>query len=963
MLCPRVVGRADELSWLSAGLEELRAGRGRCMFLIGEPGIGKSRLADEAIAGAERQGSWVLSGRASATGQVVPYQSLSAAVLSGLRSRPLRDISRIHGVRAGLATLLPGFFEGPAVDPSPGLLGETVLRLESAVSDDSGALFVLEDLHWACGDTLAVTEYLADNAAAEPVLVLATLRPEGAALDLVDALERRGSATFRTLETLSDADTAEMITACLAGGERPLPGALKELIGDRAEGMPFLVEELLAALVGPGSLVPSASGWVLTGELDPVDVPLSFAQTVHERLRALPEAACRVLEFAAILGRDFDWSHLPGVAAESESDVLDALARAVELQLVEEVGGDRFRFHHALTVEAILAEMLRPERLRLAARALDNLVADPERVAPELLEVAAHVAAQAGRVVDASRYLTEEARRSLAGGALATAIATARRARSLVPPDTPEGLAAAEVLVSTLTAAGNRAAVEDIGPGLLASLRTRGASAERQAALRLQLAKASHVALDLGRARQLCEEALALDPADERLRIELDLMLAEIAFTEQQNAAAVTGARAVLAEADAAGFADLACDALELIGRDRMFIAVELREAEPYFVEALRRAEAADLPLTRLRVLQRLAFHDLARGAGRARMQEGRQLSLEFGALASLVEFDHILATDYLIADELDDARSCCERALREAHRYGLAELEAILLGLRATITAMRWDRGQAERQAADAAERVERLPLLRSAVSGAAVVLAALGDDDLAAAAQRVIETRAQLPDRMVFWPPFLGSFYGVAAVVKAAAGAGELVQGRDWVPADDVYQHSSFCVAQAIVAGRAGDGERAAALFEDGDAGLAAVPAVRALYRRYGGEAAIRDGWGDPAPWLAEAEVYLERRGNEKLARACRSLLRLAGTSPRRRRGPAADHRYAGLELTTREADVLSLLAEGLTNKAIAARLYLSPRTVEKHVERILTKTGQANRTALAAFAVERDTDSPTT
>ena len=58
-----------------------------------------------------------------------------------------------------------------------------------------------------------------------------------------------------------------------------------------------------------------------------------------------------------------------------------------------------------------------------------------------------------------------------------------------------------------------------------------------------------------------------------------------------------------------------------------------------------------------------------------------------------------------------------------------------------------------------------------------------------------------------------------------------------------------------------------------------------------------------------------------------------------------------------------MLSLLAEGLTNKAIAARLYLSPRTVEKHVERILTKTGQANRTALAAFAVGRDTDSPTT
>ena len=106
----------------------------------------------------------------------------------------------------------------------------------------------------------------------------------------------------------------------------------------------------------------------------------------------------------------------------------------------------------------------------------------------------------------------------------------------------------------------------------------------------------------------------------------------------------------------------------------------------------------------------------------------------------------------------------------------------------------------------------------------------------------------RAQLPDELFFWPPFLGSFYGVAAVVKAAAGARELVQGRDWVPADDVYQHSSFCVAKAIVAGRAGDRERAAALFNEGDTILATVPAVRALYRRYAGEAAIADGWGEP-------------------------------------------------------------------------------------------------------------------
>jgi DNA-binding NarL/FixJ family response regulator len=87
--------------------------------------------------------------------------------------------------------------------------------------------------------------------------------------------------------------------------------------------------------------------------------------------------------------------------------------------------------------------------------------------------------------------------------------------------------------------------------------------------------------------------------------------------------------------------------------------------------------------------------------------------------------------------------------------------------------------------------------------------------------------------------------------------------------------------------------------------------------------------------------------------LQRTCRSLLRLTGTSPRRRRAAEHDRRASAPELTTREADVLALLAEGLTNKRIAARLYLSPRTVEKHVERILTKTGQSNRTALAATA----------
>ena len=213
---------------------------------------------------------------------------------------------------------------------------------------------------------------------------------------------------------------------------------------------------------------------------------------------------------------------------------------------------------------------------------------------------------------------------------------------------------------------------------------------------------------------------------------------------------------------------------------------------------------------------------------------------------------------------------------------------------------------------------------------------------------------TRALLPSEQILVQPlFIGLYFGVAAVVIAAAGARELVEGRDWIQIDDVFIHSSFNVAQAIVAGRAGDAERAADLFARGDDALVNAPMIQAIYRRYTAEAALSDGWGDPGTWLAAAGTFFMSRGSEPLARACRSLLRLAGTSPRRRRSPEQDQRYAGLDLTTREADVLALLAVGLTNREIASRLYLSPRTVEKHVERILIKTGQANRTALAAAA----------
>jgi DNA-binding CsgD family transcriptional regulator len=159
---------------------------------------------------------------------------------------------------------------------------------------------------------------------------------------------------------------------------------------------------------------------------------------------------------------------------------------------------------------------------------------------------------------------------------------------------------------------------------------------------------------------------------------------------------------------------------------------------------------------------------------------------------------------------------------------------------------------------------------------------------------------------------------------------------------------------VARAVVAGRAGEATEAERRFSAGIEALAAAPWYRHMAARLAAEAAIEDGWGTPAPWLRSALEFFEAAALEEPARACRSLLRRAGVAvPRRGVDGDLDPELVRLGVTKREADVLALVAGGLSNKDVAARLYLSARTVEKHVERLMLKTGTANRAQLAAYA----------
>ncbi len=168
-----------------------------------------------------------------------------------------------------------------------------------------------------------------------------------------------------------------------------------------------------------------------------------------------------------------------------------------------------------------------------------------------------------------------------------------------------------------------------------------------------------------------------------------------------------------------------------------------------------------------------------------------------------------------------------------------------------------------------------------------------------------------------------------------------------EDETPEIEIPQDSVHFMASAFL-------RYAAAFMAEGDRTLGDHRWFRHLGRRLVAEAAVADGWGDPLPWLREALAFFEERDDDHIASACRSILRRAGAAvPRRRGETGVRSELRALGVTSREAEVLNLLAVGLPNKEIAARLYLSPRTVERHVANLAVKTGVGRRSELVAYA----------
>jgi DNA-binding CsgD family transcriptional regulator len=967
LLCPELIGRDPEVALLHERIDAVAAGHGGVVVLVAEAGTGKTRLAAVATEAAVQRGWPVLTGRAVPGTHPVPYRALVEAFLGAFRAAPAPDSPELAGLRAHLGRLVPGWRSSAdraadgngtgGLDESPLLLAEAVVRLLRVHGGGRGCLLVLEDLHWADPETLAALDYLGDALATEPVLCVGTARPEGAAAELLERLQRRDPTAIVRIGPLADDDVDRMVATCLA---TPTPAGLAAFVRTHGDHNPFLIEELLAGLFAAGTLRHEAGRWTSHGELTPA-VPASLRESISRRMALLDATARYVIGAAALLGRRFGWELLPGIADVDGRAVVDALGAAVDEQIVA-VEGTGFVFRHSLTREAVLADLLPPVRLRLAQRAWPVI----ERANPGLpgavCELAAELAEAAGAPGAAAERLVESARRALAAGALTTAEATARRARRIAPPDEPVSRAADEILVRVLVAAGQPGEARELALALLRRLDP--AETARRVDLLLVTARAALAAGDIVAAEHdvtAARHGLG-DTAESGLGARLDAVAAAVALDQVRLDDAERLARSALAAAERIGRPEVECEALEVLGRVSGGRA-DLSGARAWFDQAADIAERNGLAAWHLRAWHELTLIAWAEGAPPP-MRETRELAARYGALITVAVMDLSLADIALTSFDRDGCLTAAQACADASRRFGLATESVAYLWL-AGAHALAGDETAMAAATAQALARDPTDPRILGDLYGRVLTTRSIVAGDLEALPAHLDTmigyTRIAPPTTSVFpgrvyWATLHAiddEDLGVAARAEYAETAARIGMLPFLLAADAI---------EAVALGRSGDPDGATALMRRTCAaqrrlplGIAQVHIQEMLIAR----AALRDGWGEPVTWLRQAEAFFAARGYDRTARRCRTMLGAAGAPmPRRGRGESAvPTALRALGVTSREVDALKLVAAGLSNREIGTRLYLSPKTVERHVGSLLHRTGAPDRVGLGELARVHD------
>jgi predicted ATPase/DNA-binding CsgD family transcriptional regulator len=952
-LCPVVVGRNDELAALSEAIERAFEGHGGVILLIGEAGIGKSRLARETQAIARSRGLAVLSGRAVQQVAATPYRALTEALFGALRGGPIPDAPELRPFRSALGRIVPGWeTEEPAGDISSVILGEAMLRLLRLLAGDRGCVLVLEDLHWADLDTLSIVEYLSDNLYEQPILCVATVRSDepSAASSLMQRLQSRRAVTVMELSRLDRVETRRMATACLS--DQVAPPDLIEGVYERSEGLPLLIEELLPLFQTIDSAEADRVGFVEER------VPRAFAQIIESRIGGLDARSRAVIEGAAVLGRSFDWTLLPTLTGLDETMVLAALDVACRLQLMVSeplTRGPTFRFRHALMRDAILGGLLASRRVDLAQKAAEAIESSHFDDDGRLL--AAQLRAIAGDQVGAARHLLEAGRAAVSRGALATAESALRRAKTLAITDVTLLADIDETLLLALALAAKTDLALQVGEALLDRLGVLRAPPEQRARVHIAIGRACDAATRWLPAEEHLEKAakLAEESGRDDLLAAVQALAAHVAMGDDRIDEATALARSVLETAEPLDEPETTCEALEIIGRrERLH---NRKRATAAFERMMQIAQDSGLEIWAIRAMHELGIIEAFETSRLQRLTEARDRAYDAGALALGATIDLQLTGMRGYLFEPDAALESGARCVELARSLGW---DAVLLtGLVqcAFAQAIAGRRDDMEELVAETIGRFGERPDVMAMVLGhcrSTYSLLAENRDE----ARFELDEGMSLLRRSTGVPPFaFPALWALVKTVDDTDGDAARKEVREMEATSLPLSKSLMHIADAVALGRRDRREDASATFTSADNALRRIrmEGMRNLARRLAAEAALKDGWGLPVDWLSEATLYFESSGHRSVAIACRSLLRAAG-APTPRRGhaqPALPAELADLKLTVREIEILDLLSERLSNKAIAERLYISHRTVEKHVERLLAKSGTKSRAELAGLA----------
>jgi DNA-binding CsgD family transcriptional regulator len=940
------VGRASELERLRTLMPRAEGEGRRIVLLGGAPGSGKSRLVREFAAETAGDGALVLYGACDAVVRT-PYGPFVEALDHLARTADPAELRAAVGMGGGeLTRLLPdlpariGELPPPAAadpDTERHRLHTAVTGLLSGITRDRPALLVLEDAHWADAPTLLLLRHLTRAAGHARVLVLATFRDTDA--DVTEPLSetladlRRSDDVVRLhLGGLSENEVAEFVRTA-AGSEL---AELAEAIHDLTEGNPFLVCELWRTFVETGAIDIS---------------PESVREVVSQRLARLSPATTDLLELAATAGSEFELDIVRRAAELGEPELLAALDEAVRCGMLEGLAspGLTYRFTHELVRRALYDRLPGVRRADLHLR-VGAALEGPGRSGRELADLAHHFAAGApfdetGRGAEYNLLAARAASAALAFDEAAARLRTsldlwigglADRARAFLELGyaSHRGGKAVDALEAFTAAARIARELDD------AELLVRAAIGFEEACWRPGMT-------DQGAVEVLEEAAEALGDGDSELRVGLLAGLARaLDFQGDHERGAVVRASAIAMARkrhDQVGLATVLMRSYWSLGSSSLDEILEmLTEARDLGDELGNTEIRAEAMAWRTPTFVVLCDHESARREAVALLETAEQTAQPFML--------HV-------AGHYGSALALCDGRLADAEQLALRshEWSRLLTGRDPSgvygiqMFSVRREQGRL----------AELAPVIRILAGegerdgpwrpGLVALLAELGMESEARRELAAIVAGGLDGYRETLWLTSL-TYLTDACTALGDETTAALVypELEPLAGANVMIGHLVSCYGAAdrylgMLAATLGETERAAAHFEHAlelNRRMGAATWLAHTAYEYGRFLRSRDR-DRAGALLGEAASLAERIGMPTLLARIQAL------------GTATPGASLPDGLSPREAQILALVARGLSNREIGRELTISEHTAANHVRSILRKTGCANRTEAASYA----------